>query len=209
MKTKVIFRLPAAYAAGAHSGIVLGTFNNWNIENGVQLHREDDGSLVAEITLTAGEKYEYRYLLSDGRWVNDDSARAYAEHYGHHVENCIVEVPVPIIKEKTTRKKRVQVVKKVAVDKKTEPSKKTIKAKKDDLTKIAGIGKKVAKLLNNSSIFTFEDLGKCTSKKLQLILTESGEVTKPKNPTTWTKQAKLAAAEKWEELVALQESIKG
>ncbi len=203
MKTKVIFRLPAHYVAGAQGGVVLGEFNDWNIENGLQLHREEDGALVAETELTGGKKYEYRFLLSDGRWVNDDSARAYAEHYGHYVENCIIEVPLPPKKEKPAAKK------KATASKKTVSSNKTPKVQKDDLTKISGIGKKVAKLLNDASINTFADLGKCTSKKLQLILTESGEISKPKNPATWSRQAKLAAAGKWEELAALQNGLKG
>lgn len=214
MKTKVLFRLSAHYAGGVNSGVVLGEFNNWNIEKGLPLHRQEDGSLTAEIELTGGKRYEYRYLLGDGRWVNDDSARAYSEHSGHHVENCVIVVPLPPKNEKVVSKKKSNVVKKSTTVKKNtdikkaSTTKKNTKSKKDDLTKIAGIDKKVARLLNEASIFTYAELGKCTSKMLQLILTESGQVTKLKKTATWTKQAKLAAAEKWEELAALQDGLK-
>jgi predicted flap endonuclease-1-like 5' DNA nuclease len=197
--TKVSFKLPASYVAGASHGILLGEFNNWNTEEGIYLEKAEDGSLVAELTLTAGQTYQYRYLLSDGRWVNDDSNKAFSELYGYTVENCIVEVPVP--------------VRKAAAKKATTPKAKTTKKAKvvqtDDLTKIEGIGKKVAALLKENNILGFKDLGKSTVKKLQQILDEGGSKFNLHNPASWPKQAKLAAAGKWEELEALQKELIG
>ncbi len=197
--TKVSFKLPASYVAGASHGILLGEFNNWNTEEGIYLEKTEDGSLVAELTLTAGQTYQYRYLLSDGRWVNDDSSKAFSELYGYTVENCIVEVPVP--------------VKKAAPKKATTPKAKTVKKAKDvqpdDLTKIEGIGKKVTALLKENNILSFKDLGKSSIKKLQQILDEGGSKFNLHNPASWPKQAKLAAAGKWEELETLQKELVG
>ncbi|MEI2750014.1 MAG: glycoside hydrolase family 13 [Ferruginibacter sp.] len=197
--TKVSFKLPASYVAGASHGILLGEFNNWNTEEGIYLEKTEDGSLVAELTLTAGQTYQYRYLLSDGRWVNDDSNKAFSELYGYTVENCIVEVPVP--------------VKKAAPKKATTPKAKTVKKAKDvqpdDLTKIEGIGKKVTALLKENNILSFKDLGKSSIKKLQQILDEGGSKFNLHNPASWPKQAKLAAAGKWEELETLQKELVG
>jgi len=197
--TKVSFKLPASYVAGASHGILLGEFNNWNTEEGIYLEKTEDGSLVAELSLTAGQTYQYRYLLSDGRWVNDDSNKAFSELYGYTVENCIVEVPVP--------------VKKAAPKKATTPKAKTVKKAKDvqpdDLTKIEGIGKKVTALLKENNILSFKDLGKSSIKKLQQILDEGGSKFNLHNPASWPKQAKLAAADKWEELEALQKELIG
>ncbi len=201
MKTKVSFVLPAEYAGGAHSGIVLGEFNDWNVETGAVLERKEDGSLAAEVELTPGRTYQYKYLLSDGRWVNDNSGRYYAEHYGNTVENSIVEVPLPPKKEKTKTSTK-------AVKPKVKVEKKSPKVEKDDLTKIVGVNKKAIALLNHSSVFTFKELGKCTAKQLQLILADADKNTKFKNPATWSKQAKLAAAGKWQELEALQKTLK-
>lgn len=197
--TKVSFKLPASYVAGASHGILLGEFNNWNTEEGIYLEKTEDGSLVAELSLTAGQTYQYRYLLSDGRWVNDDSNKAFSELYGYTVENCIVEVPVP--------------VKKAAPKKATTPKAKTVKKAKDvqpdDLTKIEGIGKKVTALLKENNILSFKDLGKSSIKKLQQILDEGGSKFNLHNPASWPKQAKLAAAGKWEELETLQKELVG
>jgi hypothetical protein len=35
--------------------------------------KKEDGSMFAEVALVAGKSYQYRYLLNDGRWVNDNT----------------------------------------------------------------------------------------------------------------------------------------
>jgi len=79
----------------------------------------------------------------------------------------------------------------------------------DDLTKIEGIGKKIASLLAKENIKTYKDLAKCSIKKLQLILDTAGSKFNVHDPATWPKQAKLAAAGDWETLTSLQEELKG
>ncbi len=202
MTTKVSFRLAAEFVANASEGILLGDFNNWNPEEGVQLQKTDDGSMVAEIALVSGKTYHYRYLLSDGRWVNDFSGTtAWVEAFGNYVENNVVEVPASqAVKTKTapvTAKK---------------PAAKTVAAKKekvvaDDLTKIEGIGKKIAALLKKQGILSYKDLSKSTIKNLKTILQDAGPQYSMHNPGSWPKQAKLAAAGKWDELIALQADL--
>ena len=94
MTTKVTFKLPSEFVANASDGVLLGEFNNWNPAEGVQLKKEADGSMFAEIALIAGKSYQYRYLLNDGRWVNDYNTTTSSDIYGNAVENCIVNVPV-------------------------------------------------------------------------------------------------------------------
>lgn len=102
MATKVNFILPAEIVGEATSGLLLGEFNNWNYEEGVSLKKQKDGSLKTTISLEEGKSYQYRYLLNDGRWVNDNSATNYVHVSGYHVENCIVHVPA---KEAAPKKK--------------------------------------------------------------------------------------------------------
>ena len=180
MTTKVLFKLPSAYVAEASHGILLGEFNNWNQEEGISLQKTEDGSMVAELYLTPGKTYEYRYLLNDGRWVNDDSNKKFTEVFGNVIENCVVEVPVSAVKK----------------EKKTTTAKSPKKEKKqivDNLTSIEGITKKIALLLNENGIITYKDLGKCTKKKLVAILEEAGINVKQNNPATWPKLAKAAS----------------
>ena len=89
---KVTFFLPAEIVAGATEGLLLGEFNNWDKENGFSLRKYKDGSMKTTVELEAGKSYEYRYLLDDGRWVNDDNATAYQPVFGLGVENCVVKV---------------------------------------------------------------------------------------------------------------------
>ncbi|MFT3911580.1 MAG: glycoside hydrolase family 13 [Ferruginibacter sp.] len=194
MTKKVSFTLPAEYVAGAASGMLVGEFNNWNPEEGIYLQRQEDGSMIAELALTPGKTYEYRYLLSDGRWVNDNNEKTFSNNYS--VENCVINVPEVV---------ETLVVAKPKAVKKT---KEAVAVVADELTKIEGINKKVEALLTKENIKTFKDLGKCTIKKLQLILDGAGSKFSIYNPATWPKQAKLAAAGKWEELSKWQEELK-
>ena len=88
-------------------------------------------------------------------------------------------------------------------------SKPIVKTVADDLTKIEGIGKKVAALLEQNGITQFKALGKLSIKKLQLILDDAGSKFNLHDPSTWPKQAKLAADQKWDELKTLQAELFG
>ncbi len=201
MTTKITFQLPAEYAANASEGILLGEFNNWNPEQATPLQRIEDGSLVAEVALAKGKIYQYRYFLSDGRWVNDNSNTTWAELYGGYVENCVVDVPLDM-ETFTEQTPAIEIDKSIPVKKAIV--KKTVSAKikpiADDLTKIPGINKKVVSLLKKHGFTNYKDLSVTTIKNLKTILQTSGEAFSSINPASWPKQAKLAVAGKLEEL---------
>ena len=203
MTKKVSFNLPSDFVAGATHGILVGDFNNWNTAEGIYLEKREDGSLGAELVLTEGKTYEYRYLLSDGRWVNDNSEKRSVMAFGQTVENCVIDVPVTEVAA-ATKKTVKKTTTKTAT--KTPKAKAAIKSE-DNLTLIAGITKSIQTVLKADGIETFKDLGKCTMKKMLLILENAGLADKVNFHTTWTKQAKLAAAEKWDELEALKKEI--
>lgn len=198
MMTKVRFTLPASNVTDAVECMLVGEFNNWNPGEGILLQKDEDGSMKTELELAGGKEYQYRYLLSNGSWVNDDGEKVIADVYGYTVENCIVRVPEAIQKVKTVKTAKP----KTAVKTKTE-------IVKDDLTKVEGIGKKIEVLLNKSGIISYKQLSKSTVKKLKQILEEAGSKFSMHNPGTWPKQAKLAADGKWDELAALQKELKG
>jgi predicted flap endonuclease-1-like 5' DNA nuclease len=89
----------------------------------------------------------------------------------------------------------------------SKKSGKTMTSKPDDLTKILGVTPKIQTLLKSESITTYVELGRCTIKKLLLILDIVNNKKKINYYTTWAKQAKLAAAGKWDELTELQKKI--
>ncbi|HUM66702.1 MAG TPA: helix-hairpin-helix domain-containing protein [Chitinophagaceae bacterium] len=208
MGKKVTFTLPAEIVGEATSAVLLGEFNNWDYSNGISLKKQKDGSMKVTTTLEGGRTYQYRYLLNDGRWVNDQKADDYVHVSGFQVENCVIAVPAEeeIVTETAAAPTKAP---KAVKEKKV----KTVKAKAetvaDDLTKIEGIGKKIAALLIAENILTFKDLSKTTVKKLKGILEVAGSKYQLHDPSTWPKQAKLAAAAKWEELEALQKELIG
>jgi len=209
MAKKVKFILSAEIVANATEGLLLGEFNNWDLDNGFTMKKGKDGSLMTTVTLEEGRSYQYRYLLNDGRWVNDGSAVQYIHDERFQVENCVIEVPagkeaavaVSVAKEKTPKAAKLK-----------EPKVKESKADKketDDLSEIEGIGKKIVELLVAEQIISFQDLAKSTPKKIKSILDAAGNKFKMHDPATWPKQAKLAAAGKWDELKKLQAELKG
>ncbi len=77
-------------------------------------------------------------------------------------------------------------------------------AEPDDLTKIEGIGPKIAGLLQAAGIITFAQLAQTEVGRLQQILTAAGPRFRLADPASWPQQAGLAAAGKWAELEKLQ-----
>lgn len=83
------------------------------------------------------------------------------------------------------------------------------KIKVDDLKAIEGIGPKIAQLLNDAGINTWQELADTKAEKISEILAEAGSRYQMHDPTTWPKQAELAAQGKWAELEEYQDRLKG
>lgn len=81
--------------------------------------------------------------------------------------------------------------------------------KVDNLTKIEGIGPKIAGLLNEAGIETFEALSKAPKATLTGVLEAAGKRFRMHDPSTWAKQAKLAADGNWDKLNKWQDELKG
>lgn len=79
----------------------------------------------------------------------------------------------------------------------------------DDLKRIEGIGPRIAGILNAAGIMTFGELSMTTVERLREILTTAELRGSFGDPTTWPEQARLAAAGLWDELQAMQDSLKG
>lgn len=83
------------------------------------------------------------------------------------------------------------------------------KSTSDDLTKIEGIGPKIATLLVEKGIKTFAELSKAKESNLKSILTEAGSKFQMHDPSTWAQQATLAAKGNWDALKTLQDQLNG
>jgi large subunit ribosomal protein L27 len=103
---------------------------------------------------------------------------------------------------------------------KTAPKKASAKAEKidlpngksikqDDLKMVEGVGPKIEGLLHDAGITTWEQLANAPTEQVQGILDEAGPRYRMHQPTTWSKQARLAADGNWDELVAYQDHLDG
>jgi predicted flap endonuclease-1-like 5' DNA nuclease len=79
----------------------------------------------------------------------------------------------------------------------------------DDLTKIEGVGPKIAELLKAAGIVTFKDLSAAKATTVKGILDAAGKRFQMHDPATWADQSKLAANGEWEKLAKLQDALKG
>lgn len=83
------------------------------------------------------------------------------------------------------------------------------KIKQDDLKMVEGIGPKIEGLLHDIGIKTWQALADAPLEKVQQMLDDAGPRYRIHSPTTWAKQAKLAADAKWAELEELQDRLDG
>jgi len=127
----------------------------------------------------------------------------------------------PAVKKEVVKKApaKKEVVKKAPAKKavvKTETSTEKVAIKKaapkktakkgDDLTKVEGIGPKIAEHFNNAGILTWEELANTDVSRLQEILIAAGPRYRMHNPGSWPKQARMAADGKWDELKVWQDA---
>jgi len=134
-----------------------------------------------------------------------DTIRAVAEVVGGKVTEAVEEV-----------KEKVETIVEEMKEEPKEETKEGDEAKggdtleqSDDLKAIEGIGPKIAEHLNNAGITTYAGLAGASVDKLKEILSAAGPRYKSHNPTTWPRQAQMAADGKWDELKVWQDELDG
>lgn len=90
---KVTFCLPETAAKGAKEVKVVGDFNNWEKDKGIPM-KVKNGEYLATTELKTGGAYQFRYLIDNETWENDEAADGYAPTpFG--VENSVVVTTPP------------------------------------------------------------------------------------------------------------------
>ncbi|MGE0311974.1 MAG: helix-hairpin-helix domain-containing protein [Lautropia sp.] len=79
----------------------------------------------------------------------------------------------------------------------------------DDLTKVEGIGPKIAGLLKDAGIGSFAALANAPVPTLRQVLGDAGQRFAMHDPSTWPEQASLAARGDWDALASLQAALHG
>jgi large subunit ribosomal protein L17 len=79
----------------------------------------------------------------------------------------------------------------------------------DDLTKIEGIGPKMAEVFTEAGLASFQALSEKTAEELKAILDAAEGNFAAHDPGTWPEQAKMAAEGKWDDLKVWQDELDG
>jgi len=174
---KVTFKIPneeLPEELDVKTAAIVADFNDWSmIAN--PMKRTKGGDFQATIELEPNKRYEYRYLLNDVEWYNDWAADEYSANRLVNADNCVVSLEnMAADKSKATEKNKA-----------AEKSKAV-----DNLTKISGIGPKVAALLKAEGITSFATLATTPVDTLQGILDKAGKRYQIIVPTTWPDQAR-------------------
>ena len=172
MTKNITFTLPAEAMEGATEAYLLGDFNNWNPEKAPKLEKQKDGSFKTVTKLEEGKTYQYRFLLNDGRWVNDYNAQNYTTVEGLYVDNCVITVPVSEKKE----------TKKASPAKSSAATKKEVKAKVETKSPAAATPAKkaTAKAVPAKSVKSATAKAKVTSVKAEKASKPAVKKTTPK-----------------------------
>lgn len=88
---KVTFRLPAAEVPAAERVALVGEFNGWD-KASTPMKRLRNGEFTVTLDLEPGRSYQFRYLVEDSYWTNDDEADAYQPSGFPDADNSVVMV---------------------------------------------------------------------------------------------------------------------
>ncbi len=139
MTKKITFTLAAQVIDNATSALLLGDFNNWDLNSGSVMTLQKDGSLKATINLEFGKTYQYRYLLNTGTWINDENAAEFVPTY--QIQNCVITIPEKKVVVKKAAIKKEAIVPKKVVAKKIKDTTEEAVTKKKVVTKKATVAK--------------------------------------------------------------------
>ncbi len=88
---KVTFRLTCKSVSDVKTVQLVGEFNHWSKKKH-PMQKLKDGSFKKTLDLETGQEYQYRYLINNEFWENDDGADKYVAAPVGSEENCVVVV---------------------------------------------------------------------------------------------------------------------
>ncbi len=164
-----------------------------------------------ELYTNNGAKKTTRRSRSKGGKKTTEGAETATEEATDTPEAVVVEETVEAKTEevsKVVEEVKAEVIEEAApvVEEVKEEVVAKAEAKADDLTKIEGVGPKIAETLAAAGLATFADVAASTAEKIAEII---AEVRGSHTPDAWPKQAGMAAEGKWDELKKWQDEMNG
>lgn len=88
---KVTFEIPKTAAQSANSVHLVGDFNEWS-KSSHPMKPLKSGAFNITVDLKSGLEYQFRYLVNENRWENEENADKYAPTIYGDAENSVVVV---------------------------------------------------------------------------------------------------------------------
>ena len=87
---KVTFCVVEGEVGNAEKIQLLGSFNDWKIEEAVQLKKFKNGTFKTTIDLETDKEYQFKYLIDGEKWENDVMADKYVSNgIGNEVNSVV------------------------------------------------------------------------------------------------------------------------
>lgn len=182
------------------------------ISKKVQEVTEEAKAKVEETRQSMDEAYDKVVKIDIAKTVSEtvDKVTTTAKEKMDETRQTLDDVYSKSIKAGAVKTATKQTKKAVKIAKKaTAKVAKKVVVKNDDLKVIEGVGPKMAEILNETGIITFKQLATTKVATLREILATAGPRYNGHNPSTWARQAKLAAAGRMDELKTLKAELKG
>lgn len=87
---KVTFSLDKSEIEGAEKIVLLGSFNDWNAEEGVVMKKFKNGNFKVTVDLETEAEYQFKYLVDSTTWINDAEADKYVNNGITAEDNSVV-----------------------------------------------------------------------------------------------------------------------
>lgn len=89
---KVTFRVSPEIGKNYKKACVIGSFNNWNYNSHRMKKLVKDGSFSIIVNLDANKEYEFKYLLDDKVWLNDEEADGQVFSQFGNSQNSVIKL---------------------------------------------------------------------------------------------------------------------
>lgn len=89
---KVTFSVAAEVVENAGQVALVGEFNNWNLEEAIELSKLKNGSFKTTVDLPVETEYQFKYIVDGSKWINDDEADFYVSNGINDEKNSIVKL---------------------------------------------------------------------------------------------------------------------
>jgi hypothetical protein len=89
VKSKSLYKVTFQVNTEGNNISVLGDFNSWNPE-ALILKKQKDGSFKGTAELEAGREFQFRYLVDNTLWLNDESSDKFVWNGISSEENSVI-----------------------------------------------------------------------------------------------------------------------